>query len=251
MAIRFNNWIFTPRLIPSVVFVLLMILLLSLGNWQLGRSVEKQALIHDRVAQSEASELVLSSKLVDVEKQRFRSARVEGYFDQGRQWLLDNRVRNGQSGYHVFSVFNAIDGQSVLVNRGWVSAGRDRLALPSLPVPTEKVELIGHLDRPESVGLRMDQAEGLQNDQLTVMQYVDVAEIAQRLGVDLLPYSLVLSEGQPGSLAFDWMPVEEITPEKHVGYAVQWFGLATALLIIYLGVNTKRVSRHHEEGLDS
>jgi cytochrome oxidase assembly protein ShyY1 len=42
MAIRFNNWIFTPRLIPSVVFVLLMILLLSLGNWQLGRSVEKQ-----------------------------------------------------------------------------------------------------------------------------------------------------------------------------------------------------------------
>jgi cytochrome oxidase assembly protein ShyY1 len=61
----------------------------------------------------------------------------------------------------------------------------------------------------------------------------------------------VLSEGQPGSLAFDWMPVEEITPEKHVGYAVQWFGLATALLIIYLGVNTKRVSRHHEEGLDS
>ena len=66
MAIRFNNWVFSPRLIPSVAFVLLMILLLSLGNWQLGRSVEKQALIHDRVAQSEASELVLSSKLVDV-----------------------------------------------------------------------------------------------------------------------------------------------------------------------------------------
>jgi surfeit locus 1 family protein len=251
MAIRFNNLIFVPRLIPSVVFVLLMILLLSLGNWQLGRSVEKQTLIQDRVAQSKASELVLNSKLVDVQQQRFRPARVIGYFDQGRQWLLDNRVRNGQSGYHVFTVFNAIDGQGVLVNRGWVATGDDRSSLPLLPVPTAKVELIGHLDRPESVGLRMDQPEGLQNDQLTVMQYVDVAEIAQRLGIDLLPYSLVLSEGQPGSLAFDWMPVEEITPEKHVGYAVQWFGLATALLIIYLGVNTKRATRHHDEGLDS
>jgi cytochrome oxidase assembly protein ShyY1 len=29
-------------------------------------------------------------------------------------------------------------------------------------------------------------------------------------------------------------------PEKHLGYAVQWFGLAVALLIIYLGVNTRR-----------
>ena len=96
MAIRFNNLIFVPRLIPSVVFVLLMILLLSLGNWQLARSVEKQTLIQDRVAQSKASELVLNSKLVDVQQQRFRPARVIGYFDQGRQWLLDNRVRNGQ-----------------------------------------------------------------------------------------------------------------------------------------------------------
>jgi surfeit locus 1 family protein len=29
-------------------------------------------------------------------------------------------------------------------------------------------------------------------------------------------------------------------PERNVGYAVQWFGLAVALLIIYLVVNTRK-----------
>jgi surfeit locus 1 family protein len=30
-------------------------------------------------------------------------------------------------------------------------------------------------------------------------------------------------------------------PERNVGYAVQWFGLAAALLVIYLVVNTRKL----------
>jgi surfeit locus 1 family protein len=34
----------------------------------------------------------------------------------------------------------------------------------------------------------------------------------------------------------------EFGPERHVGYAVQWFGLALTVLIIYFVVNFKRRS---------
>jgi cytochrome oxidase assembly protein ShyY1 len=58
--------------------------------------------------------------------------------------------------------------------------------------------------------------------------------------MSLLRYALVLDEGQAGGLQYDWSPIPPMGPEKHLGYAIQWFGLAVALLIIYVGVNTHR-----------
>lgn len=68
-----------------------------------------------------------------------------------------------------------------------------------------------------------------------------MAALAQARQLQLAPLSLVLGAGQAGSLQYDWAPVETISPEKHLGYAVQWFALAVALVIIYLGVNTRRI----------
>jgi len=33
-----------------------------------------------------------------------------------------------------------------------------------------------------------------------------------------------------------------ISPMRHIGYAVQWFGLALALLVIYVVTNLRRIS---------
>lgn len=73
-----------------------------------------------------------------------------------------------------------------------------------------------------------------------VVQSLDVAALADARGLELLRYALVIDEGQAGGLEYDWSPIPQIGPEKHLGYAVQWFGLAVALLIIYVGVNTRR-----------
>ena len=37
-----------------------------------------------------------------------------------------------------------------------------------------------------------------------------------------------------------WRPVRGIGPQRHRGYAFQWFSLALALLVIYVVVNTRR-----------
>jgi cytochrome oxidase assembly protein ShyY1 len=78
---------------------------------------------------------------------------------------------------------------------------------------------------------------------VTAQQHLDIAELGAALGQALYPYALVLDEGQPGLFQRDWQPGVTMTPEKHLGYAVQWFGLAVALLIIYVGVNTRRANR--------
>ena len=73
-----------------------------------------------------------------------------------------------------------------------------------------------------------------------LVQSLDITALGRVRGMDLLPYALVIDDGQAGGLIYDWSPRPEMGPEKHLGYAVQWFGLAVALLIIYLGVNTRR-----------
>ncbi|BBP67889.1 hypothetical protein PHLH5_54300 [Pseudomonas sp. Cab53] len=56
-------------------------------------------------------------------------------------------------------------------------------------------------------------------------------------------------QGGPGAYRTDW-PVVSMGPEKHLGYAVQWFAMAAALfgLFLYLGWhNAGRPHGNHHE----
>jgi cytochrome oxidase assembly protein ShyY1 len=49
----------------------------------------------------------------------------------------------------------------------------------------------------------------------------------------------MLSADQPGVFQYNWQPIN-MKPEKHLGYAFQWFALAFVLIIIFIVVNTQR-----------
>jgi surfeit locus 1 family protein len=128
----------------------------------------------------------------------------------------------------------------LLVNRGWVAVGASREFLPALPVTDKLVTLSGRLDLPASVGLVVGEPPLESVADKVLVQSLDIAGLADVRGIPLVRYALVIDEGQPGGLQYDWSPIPEMGPEKHLGYAVQWFGLAVALLIIFVGVNTRR-----------
>ena len=71
----------------------------------------------------------------------------------------------------------------------------------------------------------------------------DVAELALLSGLDanaqVFDYSIRLAEATPGVLLRNW-PVISTTPEKHRGYAVQWFAMAAALVLLYLYYSTRK-----------
>ena len=240
--IDIGHYRFAPALWPSVAFVVIFPILLGLGYWQTQRAYDKQALLEQRAAGELAAPLQLHSSMTLAGQDRYRLARVRGRFVPEQQWLLDNRVFGGQPGYHVFTPFQ-IDGEEapgLLVNRGWIAVGASREFLPALPVTEGTVTLTGRLDSPASVGLVLGEVPLHSVADKVLVQSLDVSALAEARGMRLLRYTLVIDEGQPGGLQYDWTPIPDIGPEKHIGYAVQWFGLATALLIIYVGVNTRR-----------
>ncbi|MCP5300131.1 MAG: SURF1 family protein [Chromatiaceae bacterium] len=241
-SITVGRYRFAPALWPTVAFVLLFPGLLALGAWQMERAHAKQLLVEQRAATELATPLAIGrDTLMDV-TDRYRQATVRGHYVGEQQWLLDNRVFRGQAGYHVFTPFaiDGGDGAMILVNRGWVAVGASRDFLPQLPVSDESVMLTGRLDSPASVALVIGEVPLHSVADRVLVQSLDVAALGAARGMNLKRYTLVLDEDQAGGLQYDWSPIPEMGPEKHLGYAVQWFGLAIALLLIYVGVNTRR-----------
>lgn len=241
-GLQIGNYRFAPAIWPTLAFALVFPILLSLGFWQMGRAEAKQALLEQRAAGEVGAPLVLDARTQLQESDRYRAAIVRGYFEGEQQWLLDNRIYRGQAGYHVFTPFRP-EGEAepaLLINRGWVSVGESREFLPRLPVPSGLVELSGRLDSPASVGLVLGEVPLESVENRVRVQSLDIAALAKARGMTLLRYALVMDEGQAGGLQHDWSAIPPMGPEKHLGYAVQWFGLAVALLIIYVGVNTRR-----------
>lgn len=241
-SLQLGRYRFAPGLWPTLAFIALFPLLLGLGLWQTERAAAKQALLEQRAAGELEAPLHLTGRSVLTEGDRYRPAQVRGEYVMDQQWLLDNRVHRGQPGYHVFTPFR-LQGElrpSLLVNRGWIAVGASREFLPLLPVPEGEVSLAGRLDSPASVGLVVGEVPLESVADRVLVQSLDIAALAKARDLPLLRYALVIDEGQAGGLQYDWSPIPQIGPEKHLGYAVQWFGLAAALLIIYVGVNTRR-----------
>jgi len=243
---------FAPALWPSIAFIVVFPVLLGLGLWQMERAAVKRDLVEQRAARELVAPLQLDRETTLTVDDRYRPAEVRGHYVAEQQWLQDNRVYRGQPGYHVFTPFQPVGGDAprLLVNRGWVSVGAARDLLPALPVPQAEVTLNGRLDSPASVGLVLGDVPLDSIADRVVVQSLDIAALAAARGMDLLRYALVLDEGQPGALQYDWSPIPEMGPEKHLGYAVQWFGLAVALLIIFVGVNTRRDDHDGEKRVE-
>lgn len=245
MGMAFAGLQFRAGRYPTLVFLLLFPLLLSLGAWQLDRAEEKRVLLASQ--QARQSDLPMELGLVRQMsvQDRFSPAKASGHFVVGQQWLQDNRVHVGQAGYHVYSLFelDGGDGHALLVNRGWVPLGQSRQQLPVLPLPEGDLQIKGRLSSPASVGIALGDPGYQGAGAMRRVPFMDVSRLAEALGRPLFPLVLELAAGQPGALTPDPLTATQLGPEKHVGYAVQWFGLAAALLMIYVGVNTRRVKK--------
>jgi cytochrome oxidase assembly protein ShyY1 len=125
------------RVAPPVAAVLLTILFVSLGFWQLDRAAEKASL--QRLFDADAGYTPLSDEMSVVDYQRISAS---GRFLGDRHFLIDNMILNSRLGYFVITPFEyASDKPLLMVNRGWVAAGTDR-SLPTLmPLPAADTEV--------------------------------------------------------------------------------------------------------------
>lgn len=202
------------------------------GSWQLGRAAEKRELEAKFAGGGDSA----WSRLIgdaDANESRYQVLKLRGRYDAAHQVLLDNMSYRGQPGYQVLTPFTTADG-TVLVNRGWVPASGNRLALPEIAVDAARRELTGRVERLPRPGIQLAAPVIAPGDPWPRrLLFPTSAQISEQLGSPLRDYQLLLDPREPDGYSRAWQP-GGMRAERHLGYAVQWFGLALTVLVIYI-----------------
>jgi len=216
----------------------------SLGVWQLGRADIKRAMLAD--AQRALS--VRTPQPDSVIDDPTRSAaydwvHVRGRFVDAPAVLLDNQQQDGRVGVRAYRVFETEAGVRLLVDLGWVALPPDR-TLPQVPLEASRHALRGLLLPPPGSGLRLGTPQPQADGTLLATQ-IEPDAIARALRLHGLPPRVLRPEAESGfgyRRDFDILP-NTLPPEKHIGYAVQWFALALAVLVTAMLLSVRRARR--------
>ena len=220
----------------------------SLGHWQLERRAEKARMLDVAAA-------VLAERRPQPPASLDDPARRDGYdwmtlrgrFADAPAVLLDNQRRGREVGVRVYRAFAVDDapsstpgaGQAVLVELGWLPLPPDR-RLPRIPRPQGEFALQGLALPPPGSGLAMAPPAPGDGGQLLATT-LDPQALAAPLGLPALPSRVLRPSSEqafgedapPYVRDFDILP-NTLPPERHLGYAVQWFALSATVLVVAL-----------------
>ncbi|MFT5707401.1 MAG: surfeit locus 1 family protein [Oceanospirillaceae bacterium] len=215
----------------GLVFIIalsLVSLLLNLGFWQLERATEKELLLEQWQEPAISMAAMRSKKALSF----YQKVAVKGQLNAQQYYLLDNKTRNGNVGYEVLVVFTTIEGNVFLLNLGWLAASIDRSILPTIELPKGIITVTGWLKKIEKVFQL--QADIWSANWPKRIQQIELSKmIAVTDTKQLIPLVLLAEQPLLSFMSTQWKPVN-MSVEKHIGYAVQWFAMAFALCIMFV-----------------
>ena len=192
-----------------------------LGFWQLHRATEKEALLAAYAGAAKIAPVMLSQARRVPVGEIYPHVRVRGRYDLQRDYVLDDQVRDGRQGVIVLSPFKPDDGAlALLINRGFIVKD-EHAQVPVIPeLPSAEVEL-----------------SGLYWPKLTI--HIDTTEIGEDLGYRIDSRVILLDADPASGFTREWTP-QIIPPERHLGYAVQWFGFLVTTIVIFIVLHWRR-----------
>lgn len=231
----------TPKwIIRHLAVLIVFIILINLGLWQLRRLEQRRALNAEVLAGLNQPVVTLTGEAVDPDALHRRRVTVTGEYDNEEAIVIRNRPRNGQPGVHlVVPLRIAGSDQAVLVNRGWIP---DQAPQPD---DLRQYEMTGSVTvegiayrgqpRPDGFLVPTDPTPEPGQEGLTIWFRVDIERIQDQVAAPLLPIFI------EQSLAADPTPEEpplgaeaiNLTEGSHLGYAIQWFSFALILAVTY------------------
>ncbi len=224
MRYRVNGFFFL------VVFLLL--LMVSLGFWQLARYHDKKRLMDQYHRNITAPALDWQAFLVH--KPVFQAVHLAGYYVGDKTLLLDNRWYHGRLGYEVLTPFKTVEeNKYLLVNRGWVPADKSRTVLPLINTPIGEQHLRGYVVIPSEKGFMLgENIESLERWPIRIQRII-IPDVSRVTGLVFYPYVLHLfPDNQPVDFVREWQLVN-VTPARHFAYAIQWFVMSLVLVVAY------------------
>ncbi len=230
---------FRFRLVPLLATIALVILGVSLAQWQTRRAHEKEQI--DRQMQQRAllEPLVLGARPVAVKDVAFQRVRVTGQFVSAWPLYLDNRALHGAAGFYVMMPFK-IQGSDmhVLVARGWQPRNAQaRSKMPPLATPDGIVQIEGiareNIDRVMQLGQATPLSPG------AIVQNISAADVARQAHLPMQDLILEQTSASPDGLQRDW-PLPSAGADKHRAYAFQWYALSLMVIIFFVVTGYRR-----------
>ena len=232
-------------LIASAVFCVLV----GLGFWQLQRLEAKRALM-DRIAERIAAQPIGLPPALSLDDPAavlaldYRRVRLMGAFRHDKELYWHRPSTQGQAGYRVVTPLERPDGSFVLVSRGWVPPDRvDPDTRPDGQI-SGLVAVEGVARLPESGGWMAPQNDPGAN----IWFVMDIDQMARHVGVAPV-FPLYVEAGaapNPGGLPVGGQTEIEIR-NRHLEYVVTWWGLAAALVLVFIAYHRRAPATHEGE----
>lgn len=224
--------------VPLLAGIVVAIVAVQLGNWQLRRAEEKREIGARIEHYASAAPQALDSAR-GVQPPEWSHVVVRGRWLPEATMYLDNRVLDRRPGYHVLMPLELADASVVVVNRGWVAAGPERSILPEIATPSDTVEVAGRVMVPERDPFSLaDEARDGQR-----WQFIDLAAYRAWSGLASGDWVLQQNSQTADGLVRRWTD-PDLGEDTHRGYALQWYSLA-ALAAALTGYYVFRSFRKH------
>lgn len=232
-------------LLPTIMTLVSLAVLVSLGNWQMSRKYWKDGLVAQIAARSISQPAAPAAVLDDFAARRdveYTRLSVRGRFhNDGERFLYAPHPKLGP-GYHVLTPFEitgpVASGHILFVNRGYVSeALRDRDRRKPGLVEGETV-VVGLVRMPQAKAAFTPPNQPAQN----IWYWRDLSGLMASAfpagDRKLVPFMLDAEAepavgGRPQNAWPKGGATEVKLPNRHLEYALTWFGLAAALIAVY------------------
>ncbi|TKB02643.1 SURF1 family protein [Alteromonas portus] len=217
----------TRHVIPWLLTGFSVAIMCGLGYWQLDRMVQKQQRLASIAQKQNNGTLSLEAALAH-DDPRDINVSFSGSLDANHVLLLDNQIYDQRVGFDVIAPVYTNAGW-LLVNFGWVPAPDLTRTLPDIRFVGETREFSGVISVPGHNPLVKETNMALSQSP-ALIQHIEFPALNSALERKFLPFTLQLTTPDPAFIREHQAVV--MSPEKHLGYAVQWFGLAIAAAAI-------------------
>jgi surfeit locus 1 family protein len=225
-----------PRfLVLTISTLVALAILISLGVWQLQRRDWKHALIERIEARADGPPVSLQQVLERWQRDRdieYMRVELTGELRAAQEFHI-YQIRDGRAGWRVVSPFET-DGRIVMLDRGFVPEPlKDRATRADQPVPRGEITLTGLARAPGQANFVTPENEPARNR----WYWRDLDSIMDQLPPDARARAVpFFVEAEAGALPGEW-PRDGVTQlrlrDRHLSYAMTWFGLALTLVGVY------------------
>jgi surfeit locus 1 family protein len=215
------------RLAPALLAVALAAVAVRLGVWQLDRLADRRATNRVELAAREMPVLDIDRVIPATTPLAGRRVTARGVFLADGELLLRNRVHREAPGVHVVTPLRtAGTGALIWILRGFAHAANGVTPDNVPPPPAGTVTVRGVM---AALPVTDNRGRPAVTGGDTTWQRLDSAMVAQRLPGSLAVVLYLAGDaGGPGQLPAIEPPTLGEGP--HLSYAIQWFGIALAIL---------------------